>query len=182
MVVRLQQFPTFGDPMNDGATLEVKCDDVLKDNRYVYAMKARRKKIALVRLEVTNPQSSDVQVILGSTTLAAAGKTFCGAESPAVIVRKLSEFTWDFLFYWIIAFHPVTAAIEACLFLVGPLYNRRLRRQLALLSDSEIVLRPGESKTAVIAFRGGSKELERLTIVFRFRDVEQQLQWAFQPA
>lgn len=45
-------------------TLGVKCDDVLRDNDHLYAIKARKKKIALVRIEVTNPQSSNVQVVL----------------------------------------------------------------------------------------------------------------------
>lgn len=159
-------------------TLGVKCDDLLRDNNHLYAIKARKKKIALVRIEVTNSQSADVLVVWGSAKLTSAGKSF-GAESPAVILRKLSEFTWDFLLYSLVDFHPVTAAIETCVFLTGPLYNRRLRRQLALLSDGEISLRPGESKTAVLAFRGVSKELERLTILFRCRDAEHELQWTF---
>ncbi len=159
-------------------TLGIKCDDVLKDNGYWYAIKARKKKIALVRIEVTNPQTADVYVRLGSTKLTAAGKTFT-AESPAVILRKLSEFTWDFFFYSLFDLHPVTAAIDVGFWLTGPLYNRRLRRQLALLTDGDMTLRPGESKTAVVAFRGVPKELERLTIVFRRGETEEELQWTF---
>ena len=68
-------------------TLGVKCDDLLKDNNHWYALKARRKKIALLRVEVTNTQASDVLVRFGSTKLIAGGKTF-GTESPAVILRK----------------------------------------------------------------------------------------------
>jgi hypothetical protein len=181
LVVRPQRSAAFGIPMNNRMTLAAKCDDVLRNNDHLYAIKARKKKIALVRIEVTNPQSSDVHVLLGSTKLTSAGKTF-GAERPAVILRKLSEFTWDFLLYSIVDFHPVTAAIEACLFLTGPLYNRRLKRLLALLSDGEMTLRPGESKAAVIAFRGVSNELERLTILFRSRDEVQELQLAFNSA
>ena len=164
--------------MSDRLTLNIKCDDVLKDNGYMYAIKARRKKIALIRIEVTNPMSTDVQVVLGSTKLTAAGKTFA-AESPAVILRKLSEFTWDFFFYWLLDFHPITAAIEVCIGLTGPLYNRRLRRQLALLTDADMSLRPGESKTAIVAFRGVRNELDRLTIVFRCGENEEELQWDF---
>jgi hypothetical protein len=162
--------------MSDRMTLGIKCEDLLIDNHYLYAHKARKKKVALVRIEVTNPLSVDVQVRLGSTKLTAAGKTF-DTERPAVILRKFSEFTWDFLFYAILDFHPITAAFELCVWLTGPLYNRRLRRQLVLLTDSDLSLRPGESKTAMVAFRGVPKDLERLTIVFRCgeTEVEQQV-------
>ena len=162
--------------MSDSNTLGIKCDDVLKGNSYLYAHKSRRKKIALVRVEVTNQQSADVQIRLGSTKLTAAGKTFA-AESPAVILRKLSEFTWDFLIYPLLDFHPVTAIFEVCVLLSGPLYNRRLRRQLKLLTDADLSLRPGESKTVMVAFRGVPPKLERLTIVFRCGEtaIEQQV-------
>ncbi len=167
--------------MSERMTLGVKCDDVLKDNGHRYAIKARKKKIALVRIEITNLQSADVKMLLGSTKLIAAGKTFA-AESPAVILRNLSEFTWDFLLYALLDFHPITAAFEVCVWLTGPLYNRRLRRQLALLTDADMSLRPGESKTAVVAFRGAAPELERLTIVFRCGETEEEQLWAFNSA
>ena len=160
--------------MNDRLTLGIQCDNVLKDNGHWYAVKARKKKIALVRIEVTNPLSADVQVRLGSTKLIAAGKTFV-AESPAVILRKLSEFTWDFFLYPLLEFSPITAAIEICIALTGPLYNRRIRRQLVLLTDADMTLRPGESKTAIVAFRGVAKEVERLTFVFRYAETEAEL-------
>ena len=111
----------------------------------------------------------------------AGGKTFA-AESPAVVLRKLSEFTWDFLLYPLLGFHPITAIFEMGVFLTGPLYNRRLRRQLALLTDADLSLRPGESKTAIVAFRGVPKGLERLTIIFRDGATEQELQWVFPSA
>jgi hypothetical protein len=170
--------PAFGNSVDHRTILTANCDDVLRNNDHLYAKKARRKKIALIRVDVTNSQSSDVHVLLGSTKLTSAGKTFT-AENPAVILRKLSEFTWDFLLYSIVDFYPITAVIEAFVFLTGPLYNRRLKRQLALLSDGEMALRPGESKAAVIAFRGVSKELEWLTIWFRSGDEKQELQLAF---
>ncbi len=160
--------------MSDGNTLGIKCEDVLKDNSYLYAHKSRRKKIAIVRVEVTNSLSAEVQVRFGSTKLIAGGKSF-NAESPAVILRKLSEFTWDFLIYPLLDFHPVTAIFEVCVLLMGPLYNRRLRRQLSLLTDADMSLRPGESKSAMVAFRGVPKELERLTIVFRRGEEEDEL-------
>jgi hypothetical protein len=167
--------------MSDRPTLTIKCEDVLKGNSYLYAHKSRRKKIAIVRIEVTNPLSADVQVAFGSTKLIAGGKTFV-AESPAVILRKLSEFTWDFLIYPLLDFDPLTAIFEVCVLLSGPLYNRRLRRQLALLTDTDLTLRPGESKSVMVAFRGAAKELERLTIVFRSGEATAEQQVAFQTA
>ncbi len=152
--------------MNGQHTIRVTCVDVLKDNQHVYARKARRKKIALVRIEATNPLSRDVQVLLGTAQLTAAGQTL-GIEPPPAVLRSLSEFTWDFLLYSIVDFHPIAAAIDVCLFLTGPIYNRRLRRQLALLSDRDMVLHPGESKTAIAAFRGACKQLQRLNVAFR---------------
>lgn len=167
--------------MSDRMTLGIKCEDVLKDNNYLYAHKSRKKKIALVRIEVTNSLSADVQVRLGSTKLTAGGKTF-GTESPAVILRKLSEFTWDFLLWTLLAFHPIEAILDVGILLTGPLYNRRLRRQLALLTDADLSLRPGESKTVMVGFRGVPKELERLTIVFRCGETEEELPWDFAAA
>ena len=160
--------------MSDPITLSVKCDDLLKDNSHWYALKARRKKIALIRVAVTNTHASDVLVRFGSTKLIAGGKTF-GTESPAVVLRKFSEFTWDFLVYVLLDFHPVMAIFDVSLLLFGPLYNRRLKRQLALLTDADMSLRPGESKTAIVAFRGIAKELERLTIVFCCGEAEEEL-------
>lgn len=155
-------------------TLDAKCDDVLKDNSHWYALKARRKKIALIRVEVTNTQSSDVLIRFGSTKLIAGGKTF-GSDSPAVILRKLSEFTWDFFVYALLDFHPIKAVLDVSLLLFGPLYNRRLKRQLALLTNVDMTLRPGESKSAIVAFRGVASELERLMIAFRCGETDEEL-------
>lgn len=155
-------------------TLVGRCDDLLKGNNRWYAIKARRKKIALLRIEVTNTQTADVLVRFGSAKLIAGGKTF-GIESPAVVLRKFSEFTWDFLVYALLDFHPVLAIFDVSLLLFGPFYNRRLKRQLALLTDADLSLRPGESKTAIVAFRGVAKELERLTIVFHCGDTAEEL-------
>jgi|CXWL01.1.fsa_nt_gi hypothetical protein len=165
--------------MSDHTSLNIKCENVLKNNSHLYAHKSRRKKIALVRVEVTNTLPAEVQVRFGSTKLIAGGKTFV-AESPAVILRKFSEFTWDFLIYPLLDFQPITAIFEVCVLLSGPLYNRRLRRQLALLTDADMTLRPGESKTAIVAFRGVTRELEQITIVFRCGDTEVEQQVAFQ--
>lgn len=143
--------------------LELRCVDLLKDNHRAYAHKARRKKIALISVEMTNRHSSEVRLLIGSSQLIAGGKGF-PAEGRATILRKLSAFTWDFLVYLIIDFHPVTAAIEAFLFLTGPIYNWRLRRHLKGLTDSDVSLRPGESTTVVLGFRGVSSPPERLEL------------------
>jgi hypothetical protein len=147
----------------------VKCSDFLKDNHHVYALKAARKKIALISLEAASRHSAELRLMLGASRLIADGKSYI-AERPAVILRKFSEFTWDFPLYTIIDFHPVTAAIETFLFLTGPIYNWRLRRQLKLLSDGELLLGPGERKRVLIGFRGVSKRPEQLIVAFRFGD------------
>lgn len=162
-------------------TLDVKCGDFLKGNDHLYARKARRKKIAFIRIDVTNRHSSEARLLLSTSTLTAGGKTY-SVESPAVVIRKLSEFTWDFLLYLIVDFHPITASIEAFLFLTGPLYNWRLRRQLALLMDGDFVLSPGESKSALIAFRGVSKDLERLVTLIRVGDHEEKIEYCLSAA
>jgi hypothetical protein len=162
----------------NGTSLSIKCDDFLRDNEYLYARKARKKKIALIRIEATNPQSSDAHILLASARLTSKGKTF-DVEKPAVVMRKLSEFTWDFLLFLLIDFSPITAAFELCVFLSGPLYNRRLRRQLEVISDTDLTLRPGESKTAVLAFRRVPRQLDRLTFSCRCGDHTQQLLWDF---
>jgi hypothetical protein len=151
--------------MTKSVPLEIKCEDFLKENRHVYAHKAKRKKIAIVSVEATNRDMADVRLLLSASQLIAAGESY-DAESPAIVLRKLSEFTWDFLLYTIIDFHPVTAAIEAFVFMTGPLYNRRLRRQLKLLSDGEIILKPGECKRALLAFRGVSKTPNELRLSY----------------
>ena len=80
--------------MTGQIALDVKCVNFLKDNPRVYALKAARKKIALIGLDATNRHSSDVRLVLGSAQLIAAGKSF-PVERRAVILRKLSPFTWD---------------------------------------------------------------------------------------
>ena len=105
--------------------LDVRWDNFLKDNHHWYAIKATKKRIALIRIEVTNRESSDVQIVLGASKLTAGGNSY-DAERPTVVIRKLSEFTWDFLLFSITdLFHPVTALMEGLVFLTGPLYNRR---------------------------------------------------------
>ena len=159
--------------MTGQIALDVKCVNFLKDNQRVYALKAARKKIALIGLDATNSHSSDVRLVLGSSQLIADGKSF-PVESRAVILRKLSPFTWDFLIYLIFDFHPVLAAIDAFLFLTGPIYNWRLRWQLKLLSDGETLLRPGESTKVVLGFRGVSTKPDQLKLCYCCGDGETQ--------
>jgi hypothetical protein len=143
--------------------LDIRCDNFLTGNHHVYAIKASRKKIAILRIQAANGDSSSVRLLLGGSRLTAEGKTY-NVEDPVRTIRRFSEFTWDFLLYSIIDFHPVLALIDASLFLTGPVYNRRLKRQLALLSNSEMCLAPGESKTALLAFRGVRPNTEHLLV------------------
>ena len=160
--------------------VDVECEDYLKDNSHLYATKAPRKKIALIRIKATNRHTSDVRLLLGSTRLTAGGNSY-EVEQPAVVIRKLSEFTWDFLLFAITDMHnPVTAIIEGVVFLGGPLYNRRLRRKLKLLTNDDLLLPTGESRVALLAFRGVRRGLEDLTIPCRSEDGnEQKLLWQF---
>jgi hypothetical protein len=157
-----------GNNVMTGSTgLEVKCEDFLKDNPHLYAHKAKRKKIALVSVEAAAQGSSeDVTVALGSARLLAAGGSY-GVEKPGRIIRRFSEFTWDFLFYLLIDFHPVLALVDVLFLLTGPLYNRRLKKQLRLLSDGEMVLRPGERKTAILGFERVPSGATQLQLWYR---------------
>lgn len=154
---------------------EITCSDFLKRNDLLYAHKARRKRISLLRITATNRGAAALRLFLNSAKLTVDGKHF-SAESPAVVMRKLREFTWDFLLYSVISFHPVSAAIDALVFLSGPLYNRRLRRQLALLVDGDLLLSPGETKSALVAFRGVRGNPDKLRILARTGDDEREVE------
>jgi hypothetical protein len=158
-------------------TVDVTCSDFLHGNERVYARKARRKKIAIVRVEATNRGAVAARLRLGSSTLVAGG-TSHAVEDPATIIRKLREFTWDFLAYSIIDFHPVTAALDGVLFVSGPIYNRLLRRRLAKLTNADLVLAPGKSEIALVAFRGVRGAPEVLKTTLRAGDEEIVLQCA----
>jgi hypothetical protein len=151
--------------MNTPAALDVKCEDFLRDNRRIYARKAKRKKISIISLEATNQHTTELRVLFGESKLLSGAKTY-SPENSAVVFRKLSEFTWDFLIYSIIDFHPVAAVFEAFIFLTGPLLNWRLKRQLKLLSDGELPLRPGERKRVLLAFPGVTQKLDELHLSF----------------
>lgn len=166
--------PLFGHiAMKHPVTLDVTCEDFLKDNRHVYALKARRKKIALICVEAVNKHSADIHILLGDSILIAGDQTY-KVETPSVIIRKFSEFTWDFLLYAILVFQPVLLAVDIFFFLSGPLYNRRLRKQLHSLSDGEMLLKPGECKKALIGFRGVSKGAGQLQLWYCCQDGEKQ--------
>lgn len=159
--------------MKNPVDLDVKCEDFLKDNHHVYASRARRKKIALISVEAVNKSATDVQLILGASKLI-AGEQSCNVEAPAIINRKLSEFTWDFLLYLILDFQPVLAAVDVFFFLTGPLYNWRLRRQLHSLTNSEMRLKPGDCKQALLGFRGVSKRADQVQLSYCCGDGEQR--------
>ncbi len=160
--------------------IDIRCDNFLANNRHAYALKATRKKITVVRLRAKNEGDSAVRLHLGSSKLTVGGQTYV-VEDPGKIIRQLGEFTWDFLLYSIIDFHPISAIIDASIFLTGPLYNRRLQRQLGLLSNGEMCLSAGESKTCLLAFQCAPKNLERLSLlVATSKDGEQQFECGFE--
>ena len=159
--------------MKHPIALDVKCEDFLKDNRHVYALKARRKKIALICVEAVNKHSADVRILLGDSKLIAGDQSY-KVETPSTIVRRFSEFTWDFLLYMILVFQPVLLAVDIFFFLSGPLYNRRLRKQLHSLSDGEMLLKPGECKKAFLGFRGVSNGADQLQLLYCCQDGEKQ--------
>jgi hypothetical protein len=142
--------------MTDPTELVVKCEDFLKDSHCLYAHKARRKKIALLAVEATNKLGGDARLLLKDSKLVVGDRTYA-VEAPPVIIRKLSEFTWDFVVYAILVFEPLLIVVDVFFFLTGPLYNRRLKRQLAGLSDGELPLKAGESKKCLAGFRGVPK-------------------------
>jgi hypothetical protein len=156
--------------------VEVKCSDFLNGNDHLYARKARRKKIALILIVASNRGSSAARLMLGTSRLTSGGRVL-GVEAPATTIRRLSEFTWEFLLYSVIDFQPITAMVDVLVLLSGPLYNRRLRRQLALLADSDLELLPGESKSALIAFRGITKDLERIMFTIRCQGREETVEY-----
>jgi len=145
--------------------LEVRCEDYLKDNHHFYAFKAKRKKIAVINVEVVNKSAADVQLLLDESTLRVADR-ICNLELRATIFWKLSEFTWDFLLYLILDFHPLLAAVDMFFLLSGPLQNRMLKKQLHALSDGEMLLKAGESNKVLLGFRGVSKGPRQLQLVY----------------
>ena len=179
----LSRFRDTASQATSGNSIDVVCEDFLKGNSHFYATKATRKKIALIRVELQNRLPSDVQVMFSASSLTASGKSYA-VEKPAVIVRKLSEFTWDFLLFAITdIFNPVVAIIESFVFLGGPLYNRRLRRKLKRLSDEDMDIPAGKSVDVLLAFRRVGNGLEELTIPYRTAGGEsEQIRWEFKTA
>ncbi len=155
--------------MTQAIALDLRCADFLKDNHTLYAHKARRKKIALIRVEAVNSNSGEVRLRLAETQLLAGG-TLHRAESPEVIIRKFSEFTWDFLVYLFLDFHPVLAALDVFFLLSGPFLNWRLKRQLRELSNSDLSLKPGERRQILLGFRGVAQPPEQLQLVIGCED------------
>lgn len=154
--------------------IEVTVSDLLKENSCLYAHKARRKKIALIVVEFSARKDSDtVTVDFGSATFTSGGKDR-GVEPPERLLRRFREFTWDFLFFLLLDFNPLLSLIDFMVLLGGPLYNRRLKKQLCLLTDGEMVVRPGTGQKAILGFlavRTGPAELR-----FSYRSGEGDMQ------
>ena len=156
--------------MANALPLKIVCEDFLRDNRRLYAHKAKRKKIAMIAVEaVCMGDSETVTLDLGAAELVTDKKRY-GVEPPDRLIRRFSEFTWDFLFFLIVDFHPVLSLIDLLCLLGGPLYNRRLKRQLRLLSDGEMTLTPGERKKVVLGFRGVRTAVTHLQLTVRHPD------------
>jgi hypothetical protein len=163
--------------MSSTVDLDVACEDFLRDNSHLYAHKAKRKKIALISVEAASRDSCKIRIELGAAKLVVGNRNY-DVESPQLMIRKFSEFTWDFVVYSILDFHPVLVFVDAVLFLSGPLYNRRLKNQLRLLSDGEMVLGRGDRKKAILGFRGVSKGAMQLQLFYRRDDGERrQMTW-----
>ena len=153
---------------SQSAALRTTCNDHLKNNRHVYALKAHRKKIAIIRLHAKNAQRAPLRIRFTELRLLAGGEQY-SAEPGDGVIRKLSEFTWDFLLYLVLDFHPLVALVDLSLFLTGPLYNRRLRKQLNELIADDLLLEPDEEQTFLVGFRGLKKSaaLEQLRVGYR---------------
>lgn len=82
------------------------------------------------------------------------------------VIRRLSEFTWDFLLYTIIDFHPITAVVEILFLVSGPFYNRRLRKQLRSLTDSDLTLGPNDRTEKVLAFAGVRQPAKSISVPY----------------
>jgi hypothetical protein len=95
-------------------------------------------------------------------------------ETPGVMIRRFSEFTWDFLVYSVLDFQPVLVAVDVLFLLSGPLQNWRLKRQLKLLSDGELVLRSGDCKKAILGFCGVSNGAGQLRLFYRQENGDQR--------
>jgi hypothetical protein len=128
----------------------------------------------MIHVEAANRDSAGIRIELGTAKLVVGGREY-GVESPGLIIRKLSEFTWDFVVYSIPDFHPVLVFVDAFLFLTGPLYNRRLKKQLRLLSDGDMTLGPGECKQAILGFRGVTKGPAQFRLIHRRDDGDPRL-------
>jgi hypothetical protein len=130
--------------------------DYLENNRHVYALKARRKRIAMITVTATNIASFPIRLLFEPTRLHASGREIC-PERAEHIIRKLSEFTWDFFLYLVIDFHPILALVDIAFLLAGPIYNRRLRKQLNAVAADDLLLQPNEERTFLLAFAGVPK-------------------------
>ena len=156
--------------MTNALPLKVVCEDFLQDNHRLYAHKAKRKKIALIAIEAASSSASGTLTLdLGAAELISDKKRH-GVEPPEYLVRRFTEFTWDFLLFLVVDFHPILSIIDLLGLLGGRFYNRRLRRQLRLLSDGEMTLGTGERKKVVLGFRGVRGSATHLQLPVRYQD------------
>ena len=160
-------------PLLENTTdLRLTAKNFLKHNPRLYAHKARRKKIALINITAqASSHIDELRIDLQTAKLVVGSKRY-GVEAPKRIIRKFSEFTWDFLLFAILDFHPVLVLVDIFFVLSGPLYNRRLKKQLRLLSDGEMALKPGEKEKAILGFRAVPKGAAQLYVQYRCGESE----------
>lgn len=181
--------------------LEIVCRDFLKDNNHSYARDAADRRITLVEVRATNQCPFEMRLMLGSSRLTSIEddrQVVTSALGSSVLLQELlsgwgwprrrvaSEAMWGVLvaanaiIFWAahgvepdrwVALWPFLLFVPL-LFSLGPLYNYRLRRQLASLSNGDLLLMPGESKTALIAFRDAATLFDHLLIPLRRGDAE----------
>ncbi|MGB0581195.1 MAG: hypothetical protein ACPGVU_15970 [Limisphaerales bacterium] len=150
---------------------EVSATDFLKGNPHVYAHKARRKKIALIKLDLTNDGDGPVEFELGSAKLIAGGNRH-DIDAPETLIKKFREFTWGFIIFAILDFHPLLIMCDLLFLIMGPLYNRRLRRQLRDLTNESIHLKAGEKKTVVLGFLTVKQAPEQIQVRHRAENAD----------
>ena len=129
----------------------LRCSDMLRDARAFHLAKARWKRFALIRCTVDNHGPAALTVHAGGSTLVAGGAEY-PTEPRDIVIRKCSEFTWDFLAYLILDFGLVTAVLDIFFLLAGPLTNRRLRKKLAPIAEGDATVAPGGRWEGILAF------------------------------
>jgi hypothetical protein len=144
----------------------LRCADMLRDARALHLAKARWKRYALIRCALENAGPAEVAIHAGRSTLEAGGSEY-STEPRDVVIRRCSEFTWDFLAYLILDFGWITGIFDLLCLATGRLFNRRLRKKLASIADGDAAVAPGGRWEGILAFqkvpRGGKG-----TVVLRY--------------